>query len=331
MRRRELLALLGIASGAWPSSGSAQQPERARRISILMGGLAQGDPGGEAEIVAFEDELKGLGWAPGRNLMVDIRWPGADLEDVRRFAKDIAASGPDLVLSRATPATLAVRQEAPSLPIVFVLVAEPIASGVVQSLARPGGNVTGFSNFEGSIGAKWLELLKEISPSLARVAVLHNPRTAPFASMFVRSVETAARTLGVEVVPMPVADDAGLESAVAAMTLSPGGGLIGIADTFVSDRRDLIVELAARHRLPAVYANRSFTPSGGLMAFAADYPDLFRRAASYVDRILNGAKPGDLPVQQPTKFELSINMTAARALGLTVPQSLLARADEVIE
>jgi putative ABC transport system substrate-binding protein len=226
---------------------------------------------------------------------------------------------------------VALRNAAPSLPTVFILVAEPVESGIVHSLARPGGNVTGFSNFEGSIGAKWLELLKELSPSLNRVAVLHNPQTAPFAAVFVRSIEFGAQALGVEVVPAPVVDDIGIESAIAAIGRTPGGGLIGITDTFVNDRRQLIIELAARHRVPAVYGNRSFTPDGGLLVFAADYRDLFRRAASYVDRILNGVKPGDLPVQQPTRFELSINMATARALGLEVPASLLARADEIIE
>jgi putative tryptophan/tyrosine transport system substrate-binding protein len=210
-------------------------------------------------------------------------------------------------------------------------VAEPIESGIVHSLARPGGSVTGFSNFDGSIGAKWLELLKELSPSLNRVAVLHNPQTAPFAAVFVRSIESGAQTLGVEVVPAPVVDDVGIKSAISEIGRTPGGGLIGITDTFVNDRRQLIIELATKYRVPAVYANRSFTPSGGLLAFAADYPDLFRRAASYVDRILKGADPGELPVQQPVRFELSINLATARALDLEIPPSLLARADEVIE
>lgn len=296
-----------------------------------MGGLSEGDPAGLAELAAFQEELKGLGWAPGRNVTIDVRWPGADLERVRQLAISIAGSRPHLVLSRSTPATVALRNEAPSLPTVFVLLAEPVKSGIVQSLARPGGSVTGFSNFEGSIGAKWLELLKELSPALTRVAVLHNPRTAPFAPVFMRSVEAGAQALGVEVVPAPVLDDIGVESAIAAIGRTSGGGLIGITDTFVNERRHLIIELAARYGVPAVYANRSFTPAGGLLAFAADYPDLFRRAASYVDRILKGTSPGELPVQQPTRFELSINMATARALGLEVPRSLLARADEVIE
>ena len=296
-----------------------------------MGGLSEGDPAGLAELAAFQEELKALGWAPGRDVTIDVRWPGADLERVRQLAISIAGSRPHLVLSRSTPATVALRNEAPSLPTVFVLLAEPVESGIVQSLARPGGSVTGFSNFEGSIGAKWLELLKELSPSLTRVAVLHNPRTAPFAPVFMRSVEAGAQALGVEVVPAPVFDDIGVESAIAAIGRTSGGGLIGITDTFVNERRQLIIELAALYRVPAVYPNRSFTPAGGLLAFAADYPDLFRRAASYVDRILKGTSPGELPVQQPTRFELSINMATARALGLEVPRSLLARADEVIE
>jgi len=301
-----------------------------RRVEVLMGGLSEGDAAGLAELAAFEAELKALGWAR-RNLTIDVRWPGANLESVSNAARAIAASRPHLVLSRATPATVALRNEAPWLPTVFVLVAEPIESGIVHSLARPGGSVTGFSNFDGSIGAKWLELLKELSPSLNRVAVLHNPQTAPFAAVFVRSIESGAQTLGVEVVPAPVVDDVGIKSAISEIGRTPGGGLIGITDTFVNDRRQLIIELATKHRVPAVYANRSFTPSGGLLAFAADYPDLFRRAASYVDRILKGANPGELPVQQPVRFELSINLATARALDLEIPPSLLARADEVIE
>ena len=211
-----------------------------------MGGLSEGDPAGLAELAAFQEELKALGWAPGRDVTIDVRWPGADLERVRQLAISIAGSRPHLVLSRSTPATVALRNEAPSLPTVFVLLAEPVESGIVQSLARPGGSVTGFSNFEGSIGAKWLELLKELSPSLTRVAVLHNPRTAPFAPVFMRSVEAGAQALGVEVVPAPVFDDIGVESAIAAIGRTSGGGLIGITDTFVNERRQLIIELAAR-------------------------------------------------------------------------------------
>src|SRR5829696_4220126 len=315
MRRREVIgAISGGALTLWSAWANAQQHDHVRRIEVLMGGLSEGDPAGLAELAAFQEELKGLGWAPGRNVTIDVRWPGAHL-----------------VRSRSTPATVALRNEAPSLPTVFVLVAEPVESGIVQSLARPGGSVTGFNNFEGSIGAKWLELLKELSPALTRVAVLHNPRTAPFAPVFMRSVEAGAQALGVEVVPAPVVDDIGVESAIAAIGRTSGGGLIGITDTFVNERRQLIIELAARYGVPAVYANRSFTPAGGLLAFAADYPDLFRRAASYVDRILKGANPGELPVQQPVRFELSINLATARALDLEIPPSLLARADEVIE
>ena len=332
MKRRTVLAAISVgALTGWTGWGHAQQHGPVRRIEVLMGGLSEGDSAGLAELAAFKEELKGLGWAPGRNVTIDVHWPGADIARVRQLAAAVAGSPPHLVLSRSTPATVALRNEAPSLPTVFVLVAEPIESGIVHSLVRPGGSVTGFTNFEGSIGAKWLELLKEISPSLTRVAVLHNPRTAPFAPAFMRSVEAGAQALGVEVVPAPVVDDIGIENAIAAIGRTSGGGLIGITDTFVNERRQLIIELAARYRVPAVYANRSFTPDGGLIAFAADYPDLFRRAASYVDRILKGTDPGELPVQQPTRFELSINMATARALGLEVPASLLARADEIIE
>src|SRR4051794_39811006 len=228
MKRRQLLALGSMAAVSWSLAAWSQQPNRLPRVSVLMGGLSEGDPAGRAELAAFEGELTSLGWAAGRNLLLETRWPGADLVRIRESARNITETSPDLVLSRATLATRTLLQEAPSLPVVFVLVAEPVESGIVQSLAHPGGSITGFSNFEGSIGAKWLELLKEISPSLTRVAVLYNPQTAPFGSVFVRSVEAAAQTLGVAVTASPVGDDAGLESAIAGMGLSSGGGLIGI-------------------------------------------------------------------------------------------------------
>src|SRR3954452_24147520 len=221
MRRRAILAAISIGGPAfWSTWANAQPHEPLRRVEVLMGGLSEGDAAGLAELAAFEAELKALGWAPGRNVAIDVRWPGADLESVRQLAISIAGSRPHLVLSRSTPATVALRQEAPGLPVVFVLVAEPVESGIVPSLARPGGSITGFTNFEGSIGAKWLELLKEISPSLTRVAVLHNPRTAPFAPAFMRSVEAGAQALGVEVVPSPVTDDAAIASAIAGMAPS---------------------------------------------------------------------------------------------------------------
>jgi putative ABC transport system substrate-binding protein len=328
MKRREFMALLG-AGVLWPGAVRAQQHDQKRRVAVVMGGLAADDAGGQAEVASFEAGLKELGWNPGRNIELDYRWPGADLDRMRAVADEIAGTRPDLVLSRSTPATAAVMHT--GLPIVFVLVTDPIGSGFVQKLGQPGGNVTGFTIFEASVGGKWLELLKEASPKVSRVALLFNPQTAPFAEGFLRSAQMAAQTLGAAVIPAPIASAADIEGAIGARASESGGGIIAITDTFVSEHHDLIIELAAWHRLPAIYGNRIFVPRGGLMAYSVDYPDLFRRAAGYVDRILHGAHPGELPVQEPAKFALSINLKAAAAIGLKLPQTLLARADEVIE
>ena len=238
---------------------------------------------------------------------------------------------PDVLLARSTPITATLKGETGSIPIVFVGVAEPLESGFVQNLARPGGNITGFTNFEGSIGGKWLQLLKEVDPRIARVAVIYNPQTAPYAGLFMRSVGSAAPTLAVEAVDLPVKSEADIETELARFARQPGAGLVAIPDSFTGEHRALIIALAARHRLPALYSTLSFTPGGGLMAYAVDTRDLMQRAATYVDRILNGAKPADLPVQHPAKFELSINLKTAKALGLALPDMLIARADEVIE
>jgi putative tryptophan/tyrosine transport system substrate-binding protein len=328
MKRRAFMTLLG-ASALWPHAALAQQRDQKRRIAVLQGGLAPDDAGGQAEIAAFEAGLKELGWNPGRNIELDYHWPGADPDRVRAAAGEIAATKPELVLSRSTPATAAMMHT--GLPIVFVLVADPIGSAFVQKFGQPGGNVTGFTNFEASVGGKWLELLKEASPKVSRVAFLFNPQTAPYAEAFLRSAQTAAQTIGAAIIPAPLISAADIESVIAAQAADSGGGIIGIIDTFIAENRDLIIALAARHRLPAIYGNRTFVPSGGLMAYSVDYPDIYRRAASYVDRILRGARPGDLPVQEPAKFALSINLKAAGAIGLTLPPALTARADEVIE
>jgi putative tryptophan/tyrosine transport system substrate-binding protein len=238
---------------------------------------------------------------------------------------------PDVVLARSTPIIAALKGQAGDIPIVFVNVAEPVESGFVQNLARPGGNITGFTNFDGSIGGKWLQLLKEVDPRVARVAVIYNPQTAPFAGLFLRSVALAAPTLAVEAVDMPVRSDVDIETMLGRFARLPNGGLVAIPDSFTGEHRTLIIALAARHRLPAVYSTLSSTPGGGLMAYAVDTRDLMQRAAGYIDRILKGAKPADLPVQQPAKFELSINLKTAKALGLAPPDTLIARADEVIE
>ncbi len=330
VRRRQFIALLGAAAAGWPLLARAQAADRVRRIGLLAG-LADTDPAAQAEILALRQGLRELGWIEGRNLAIEYRFAGADPARLLGYAQELAQLNLDVVLSRATPPTAALMQAARNTPIVFVVVAEPIASGFVQSLARPGGNLTGFTNFEASVGGKWVDLLKEISPRVARVALMFNPKTAPYAQAFLAAAQAAGPSLGTQPFPAPVNSPAEIEATIVALGGQPGSGLICITDSFMTEHRDLIIQLAARHRIPAVYANRGFAPAGGLMSYAADFPDLFRRAAGYVDRILKGAKPSDLPVQAPTKFELSINLKTAMALGLDPPAALIARADEVIE
>jgi len=329
MNRREIIAALAAAAAA-PFSTLAQPGEQTRSVGVLMSFL-QDDPAGVADVAAFRQRLTELGWIEGQNVRIEFRWAGSDVERVRMLAKELVGLKPDVLLARSTPPTAALKRETETIPIVFVNVAEPIESGFVQTLARPGGNITGFTYFESSIGGKWLQLLKEADPRLARIAIIYNPRTAPFAGLFLRSIQLAAPSLTLQIVDMPVHGDGDIEVAMAAFARAPAGGLIAIPDTFTVVRRDMIIALAARHRLPALYSTPSFTPSGGLMAYAADTRDAMQRAASYIDRILRGAKPADLPVQGPAKFELSINLKTAKALGLTIPLNLLALADEVIE
>jgi putative tryptophan/tyrosine transport system substrate-binding protein len=327
MRRRDFIAAVGAAM--WPFSLRAQLGE-VRRVGVLMS-LLRDDPSGITDSAAFRRGLADFGWVEGRNIQIELRWAGGDVERARLFAKELVGLKPDVLLARSTPTTAALKRETSVIPIVFVNVAEPVESGFVQTLARPGGHITGFTNFEASIGGKWLQLLKEADARIVRVAIIYNPQTAPFAALFLHSVESAAPTLAVHVVDMPVQDDAGIETAVAMFAREPGGGLIAIPDSFTGGRRDVIIELAARHRLPALYSTPSFTSSGGLMAYAVDTRDTMRRAAGYIDRILKGAKPADLPVQAPAGFELSINLKTAKTIGLDLAPTLLARADEVIE
>jgi putative ABC transport system substrate-binding protein len=329
MRRREFIAGLGSAA-AWPLAARAQQGDRARHVGVLMN-VVQEDPGGPADVTAFRQGLAELGWIEGRNIDIEFRWPGGDIERVQTFAKELVALRRDVLIGRSTPTTAALKQETATIPIIFVNVPEPVEQGFVQSLARPGGNITGFTNFEASIGGKWLQLLKEVDPRIARVAVIYNPQTAPFAGLYLRSVQSAAPTFAVETVAMPIRSDADIEAALTMFAQQPSGGLIAIPDSFTSQHRDRVIALAARYRLPAVYANSSAIPSGGLMAYAVDTRDTMQRAAGYVDRIFKGAKPGDLPVQQAARFQLSINLKTAKAMGLDVAPNLIARADEVIE
>jgi putative ABC transport system substrate-binding protein len=326
MKRRSFITLLGGAV-AWPLAARAQQPERMRRIGVLMG-----YPEAQSEFASFVQELQKLGWAEGRNLRTDVRWGiPADPASMHRFAKELVALQPDLILSQSTPTTAALFQETRTIPIVFAIVADPVGSGFVASLARPGGNATGFVVTEGSLGGKWLELLKEIAPRITRIAALFNPAMAPYADYWLSPFEAAAPSLAVEAIRAPIHDTSELESVIAAQAREPNSGLFVLPDAFTFAYRVEIVSLAVRYRLPAVYAFRFFTELGGLLSYGNDLNENFRRAATYADRILKGEKPSELPVQAPVKFELVINLKAATGLGLTVPPTLLGLADKVIE
>jgi putative ABC transport system substrate-binding protein len=329
MRRREFITLLGGAA-AWPLAARAQQAAGMRRIGVLMA-YAESDSEAQAFVAAFREGLQKLGWTEGRNVRIDIRWGNVDVESMRRFAKELVALQPDLILAHNTPTTAALLQQTRTIPIIFANVSDPVGSGFVASFPRPGGNVTGFTNIEPTMAGKWLELLKEIAPRVARVAFLFNPATAPYAEYYLKPFKAAAASFAVEVIAAPVRDTSELESVIATQARAPNGGLIVMTDSFTTAHRAEITSLAARHRLPAVYPYRFFTELGGLLSYGSDQPDNFRRAATYADRILKGAKPSELPVQAPVKFELVINMKTAKALGLDVPAQLQQRADEVIE
>jgi putative ABC transport system substrate-binding protein len=330
LRRREFITLLGGTAVTWPLAARAQQTDRVRRIGVLMG-LAESDPEAKVRAAVFEHALQELGWTRGRSTRMDYRWAPGDVEQTRAAAAELLRLAPDVILAHATPATAALQRATRTLPVVFVAVSEPIAQGFVQSLARPGGNITGFTNLEPTLGAKWLELLKEIAPRVTRVAFMYNPNTAPYAILFSRSVEAVAQKIAVELVAAPVHEPAEIEAVLTMLGREPGGGLILPPDPFTVAHRKLIFDLAARYRVPAINAFLYFADEGGLVSYGVDVRDQFRQAAAYVDRILRGEKPADLPVQQPTKFELVINLTTAKTLGLNVPPTLLALADEVIE
>jgi putative ABC transport system substrate-binding protein len=330
MRRREFITLLG-GTAAWPLAVHAQQPNRVRRIGILSG-FSEHDPDVVRRLAAFRQRLQELGWTDGRNIHFDYyRWNAADADQIQAKAAELVSSSPDVILAHTSDSVIALRRETRTIPIVFTVVSEPVAQGFVQSLAHPGGNITGFTHLEPTIGGKWLELLREIAPHVVRVAVIFNPEVTPSAVAFSRSAETAARRFAVEAVATPVREPLEIEAAVTALARDAGGGLIFPGDTFTSIRRKWIIELAARHRLPSIYAFRYFPADGGLASYGLDVVDQYRQAAAYVDRILRGEKPADLAVQQPTKFELVINMTTAKELGLIIPPGVLAIADEVIE
>jgi len=327
-RRNAVLALLAL--GAAPHAAHAQRVGSARRIGVLMAS-AESDVEGQLRLVTFKERLAALGWAEGRNLTVDVRWAAGDVDRAARFAKELVALKPDVILANGTPVTAAVQRETRTIPIVFAVVSDPVGSGFVKTLARPGGNLTGFINLESSLIEKWLELLKEIAPRLKRAAVIFNPDTAPYAEYYLQPLKAVAPKVGVHTFVVHVRSDAEIEQAIARLGREPGSGLIAMTDTFLSAHRKSIIALAARHKVPAIYAASFLVDDGGLIGYGVDVVDLFRRSAPYVDRILRGAKPSDLPVEQPSKFELVINMRTAKALGLTIPQSVLLRADRLVE
>jgi putative ABC transport system substrate-binding protein len=330
VKRREVITLLGAAV-AWPLAARGQQPERMRRIGVLMG-WPESDPEGQSALAAFVESLQRLGWADGRNLRTDIRWATPDdAETMRQLAKELVALQPEVILSHTTPTTAVLLQQTRTIPIIFTVVADPVGSGFVTSLPRPGGNATGFMIIEGSLGGKWVELLKEIAPRVARVALLFNPASASYAEYYLNSFKAAAPSFAVEAVAAPVHDMSELESVVAAQAREPNSGLIVMPEAFMIAHRVEVTSLAARYRLPAIYPYRFFAEIGGLLSYGNDLTDNFRRAATYADRILKGEKPSELPVQTPVKFELIINLKAAKTLGLDVPALLQQRADEVIE
>jgi len=329
MRRREFIALLGGAA-AWPLAARAQQLGGMRRIGVLMASAAD-DSENQARMAAFLQGLAQLGWTDGRNVRIDTRWATTNADDLRRHAAELAALAPDVLVAATGTATVApLLQATRTLPIVFVVVVDPVGAGFVANLARPGGNATGFTMFEYGLSGKWLELLKQIVPSITRAAVLRDPAVASGIGQFA-AVQAVAPSLGVELIPVDARDAPEIERAVAAFARSGNGGLIVTASPVANRHRDLIATLAAQHRLPAVYSGRQYVAAGGLISYGPDLIDQYRRAAGYVDRVLKGEKPADLPVQAPTKYELVINLKTAKALGLEIPSSVLARADEVIE
>ena len=327
IRRREFMILLGAAAAAWSLAARAQQPDRVRRVGVLMG-IAD-DFEGQARIAVFRQALQALGWSEGRNVQFIYRWSGGDVAHARQFAKELLDLRSDVILTNSTPVTVAVRDTTRTTPTVFVQVSDPVGAGVVQSLARPGGNLTGFTNFDPSTPGKWLELLKRVAPNITRVAYLFNPDTAPL--FYARAVETAAPMLSVEPFAAAVHNADEMERVIEQFARASDGALLVLPDLFTATNRRSIVAIAAHHRLPAVYPARYFVASGGLMSYGIELLETYRQAAAYVDRILKGERPNDLPVQQPTKFEFAINLKTAKALGLNIPNTVLIAADEVIE
>jgi putative ABC transport system substrate-binding protein len=323
--RRQLITLLGGAAVAWPLAARAQQPERARRVGVLMN-VAADDPLSTLRVSAFAQAMQELGWTVGRNLRIEYRWGQADLEQLRKYAAELVALAPDVVVSNATPSTTALQQATRSVPVVFVNQTDPVGAGFIESLARPGGNMTGFTNFEFGLGGKWLELLKEIAPRVTRVAVLRDPVTASGPGQL-GAIQSVAPSFAVELRPVDIRDPGELERALTAFARLPNGGMIVTGSGYALSNQSAIVKLATRYGLPTVSAFRTHVENGVLLSYAPDNVDPYRRAAGYVDRILKGEKPADLPVQAPTKYELVINLKTAKALGIEIPLTLLGRAE----
>jgi putative tryptophan/tyrosine transport system substrate-binding protein len=330
VRRRDVIAGLTTAA-AWPVLVRAQQGERVRRIGVLMW-LDENDPLAKARISEFAQALADLGWADGRNVRMDLRWAGNDINRIRALAHELVGLQPDIIVATSTPMTVAVQRETRTIPIVFLGVSDPVASGLVARLDRPSGNITGFAVWEATLGGKWLELLLEIAPRLKRITIMFNPGTAPYVtSNYLPSLEAAARSFRVEPIAAPVHDDDEIANVTTLLGREPKGGLIVMPDVFSYDHRTAIISLARAKQVPAVYQDSVFARDGGLLSYGPNTKDIYHRAASYVDRILRGTKPAELPVQLPTKFEMAVNLKTAKALGLTIPPNLLAIADEVIE
>jgi putative tryptophan/tyrosine transport system substrate-binding protein len=324
------MTLIGGTAAMWPLAARAQQPGRMRRVGVLLA-YAEDDREARHRIVAFQQSLHGLGWTENDNVHVDYRFVAGDLNRARTYAAEIVSLAPDVIVAESTPVVSAVQTETHSVPIIFVLIADPVGQGLVESLARPGGNMTGFAGTEPPMGGKLLELLKEIAPSVKRVAVLFNPETAPYVAGYLSVINALSASIAVDVIAIPIKDATDIEQAIESFALEPNGGLLFPGDVTTIAHSELIVALGAKHRLAAIYTYPFWVARGGLMSYGIDPVDEYRRAASYVDRILQGEKPADLPVQFPTKFELVINLKTAKELGLQVPSTLLSRADEVIE
>jgi putative ABC transport system substrate-binding protein len=330
VKRRDFIKLVGSAAAVWPLAARAQQREGMRRIGVLSGSV-EGDQQAVVSFAAFTKALADLGWTDGRNIRVDYRWGEADAARTQAMAKELISLRPDLILGSTTPAIAALQRETRTIPIVFVSVSDPVGSGFVASLPRPGGNITGFINIEGSLSGKWIEMLKDVVPRVTRATLIFNPETATYFDYYLQPFEAAARASAIEPVAAPVRTAADVERTVASLGDRPDAGLVVMPDVFLSTQRDLITALTARYRVPTIYPYRYYVAAGGLISYGIDQTDLSRRAATYADRILKGAKPADLPVQLPTKFELAVNLKTAKALGLTLSREFLLLADEVIE